>query len=265
MQPFSPGGGDFYETPETKAVEDLNPRTIGIIRDQIRTWRTDAGANREMIDIWENKIDQWNELNPEYRAFRDELTMANKGLDRLLKERQELRERLKIEDGADLEEQLARTEMQIEKYGNDITRVQGKLASTRALVDVLRDKTLPLKTKMIELFKRRGLTIAALLTAVGLSISTLALAVKGGSAAASGGGAAGGVTPSAGRSKTALETLAKWLRALAEKSAAAIPGLIGTIVSFILKTAGSAVSFIGEQLWLFVTAAIFFVITKYAI
>ena len=54
----------------------------------------------------------------------------------------------------------------------------------------------------------------------------------------------------------------EWLKALATKSAAAIPGLIGTIVSFILRTAGGVVGFIGDQLFLFLTALTFFIVNR---
>ena len=41
---------------------------------------------------------------------------------------------------------------------------------------------------------------------------------------------------------------ADWLKAQAAKSAAALPGIIGSIVSFILKSAGAVVGFLAEHL-----------------
>ena len=54
----------------------------------------------------------------------------------------------------------------------------------------------------------------------------------------------------------------KWI---AEKTAASIPGVIGSILSFIFKAAASVTGFIAEQLWvllLFVGAFIYKWITE---
>jgi len=49
--------------------------------------------------------------------------------------------------------------------------------------------------------------------------------------------------------KKQLKTLAGWLKALAGKVAAALPGIIGAIVSWLQKTAGVAVTWLAEHLW----------------
>ena len=50
------------------------------------------------------------------------------------------------------------------------------------------------------------------------------------------------------RVKEGLQKLAEWLKELAKKSTAALPGIIGSIVSFILKSAGTIVGFMAEHL-----------------
>jgi len=49
--------------------------------------------------------------------------------------------------------------------------------------------------------------------------------------------------------KKQLKTLAGWLKALAGKAAAALPGVIGAFVSWLLKTAGSVATWLAGHLW----------------
>jgi len=74
----------------------------------------------------------------------------------------------------------------------------------------------------------------------------------------------GGITPApsptpggaAGWVKKQLKTLADWLKVLAGKAAAVLPGIIGAIVSWLLKTAGSVAVWLVEHLWALATALI---------
>ena len=51
-------------------------------------------------------------------------------------------------------------------------------------------------------------------------------------------------------------TLGDWLKDLASKSASAFPGLIGSIVSFIVTKAGEVVGFVAEHLFIVVIAIV---------
>ena len=48
--------------------------------------------------------------------------------------------------------------------------------------------------------------------------------------------------------RDALKRFGRFLLELAKKSAAGLPGLIGTVVSFLLKTAARVVGFLAEHL-----------------
>ena len=48
------------------------------------------------------------------------------------------------------------------------------------------------------------------------------------------------------------------LKTLGAKAASALPGLVGAIVSFIFKAAGSAIGFLAEHVWLLILAAVAF-------
>jgi len=109
-----------------------------------------------------------------------------------------------------------------------------------AIERVLNEDT-TLAERLRKLFREQGVTIASVLTALGFIVSTIVLAIQN----AFGGGEPtpaptpsdrGGVTDWV---KKQLKTLAGWLKALAGNAAAALPGVIGAIVSWLLKTAGS--------------------------
>jgi len=53
-----------------------------------------------------------------------------------------------------------------------------------------------------------------------------------------------------------LQSLGKWLKALTGKAAAALPGIIGAIVSWLLKTVGSVAVWLAEHMWALAVALI---------
>ena len=90
------------------------------------------------------------------------------------------------------------------------------------------------------LFREQGITIVSILTAIGMAISTLVLALTGG-------GAGGSPSPAPKPSdkggvkewiKKHLQALGRALANLAGKAAAALPGIIGSIVSWLLGALG---------------------------
>ena len=112
------------------------------------------------------------------------------------------------------------------------------------------DKTLAERIKT--LFREQGITIASILTALGMTISTIILALTGGS----GGGAAPPQPPQPpGKGgvkewlKKHLQSLGRILAKLADKSAAALPGIIGSIVSWLLSLLGKTAVWLAGNLW----------------
>ena len=98
------------------------------------------------------------------------------------------------------------------------------------------------------LFREQGITIASILTTIGLAISTLVLALTGG-------GSAPLTPPPSDKGglkewvKKHLETLGWVLVKLAGKAAAALPSIIGSIVSWLLGTLGNVASWVADNLW----------------
>ena len=116
------------------------------------------------------------------------------------------------------------------------------------------DKDTSLGEKIRTLFREQGITIASILTAIGMAIGVLveALLPGGGAATPSGGG---GEPPPKdekglkGWIRNKLKALASLLGRLGMKAAEALPGVIGGIISWILNRAKDVVGWVSQNLW----------------
>jgi len=126
--------------------------------------------------------------------------------------------------------------------------LRSQISRIRQTIKRVLNEDTTLAERLRTLFREQEITIASILTALGFIVSTIVLAIQN--------VFAGGVTPapappSSGVGdwvKKQLKTLANWLKALAGKAAAALPGVISAIVSWLLKTAGSVAVWIAEHL-----------------
>ena len=116
------------------------------------------------------------------------------------------------------------------------------------------DKDTSLGEKIRTLFREQGITIASILTAIGMAIRVLVEALlPGGSAAAASRG--GGEPPPKdekglkGWIRNKLKALASLLGKLGMKAAEALPGIIGGIISWILNRAKDVVGWVSQNLW----------------
>ena len=100
------------------------------------------------------------------------------------------------------------------------------------------------------LFREQGITIVSILTAIGMIIGVIVDAVI---------PTGGGVTTTPSQPslqggvkdwvKKQLHNLGRLLANLAGKAAAALPGVIGSIVSWLLSATGKVVNWFGNNLW----------------
>ena len=120
------------------------------------------------------------------------------------------------------------------------------------------------------LFREQGITITSVITALGLAIGMIINSIL--SAAKSIVPPAPTPTPKPtppapkptpkpepgikGWIKEQLRNIANLLLKLADKMLIALPGIIGSVVSFVLKAASTAVGFISEHLWLLIVALV---------
>ena len=106
-----------------------------------------------------------------------------------------------------------------------------------------RENSLSLRERIKLIFKKYGLTVTAIVLAAGVTI----------------GAVIGTITNALKKLGT---NLAKGLKNIGAKAASALPGLIGAIVSFLFKAAGSAIGFLAEHTWLLILAVVAFLFQK---
>ena len=175
-------------------------------------------------------------------------------------------------------------EIQDPKYSDDlrnriedrIGKLRGELTERNEEIDILKgeaskqinqikesitkflDKeTGTLGERIRTLFKEQGITIVSILTAIGMAIGVLIQALLGGPSASApkSGGTSGGDTKGGAREwiKNKLKALSQLLGKLADKALASLPGIIGSIISWILNRAKEVIGWLSQNLWALIT------------
>ena len=107
------------------------------------------------------------------------------------------------------------------------------------------------------LFKEQGITIVSILTSVGMAIGVLIEALLGGpSMSTSTSQSTTTSDKNAGARewiKNKLKALSQLLGKLADKALASLPGIIGSIISWILNRAKEAIGWLSQNLWAVIT------------
>ena len=177
-------------------------------------------------------------------------------------------------------------EIQDPKYSDDqrdmiegrINKLRGELTERNKEIDILKgeaskqinqirgsitkflDKeTGTLGERIRTLFKEQGITIVSILTAVGMTVGVLIEALLGGptvSTTTSGSSPADGGDKKGGARewiKNKLKALSQLLGKLADKALASLPGIIGSILSWILNRAKEVIGWLSQNLWALIT------------
>ena len=151
---------------------------------------------------------------------------------------------------ADLKEERA---ARLEIVSQNRKELASQFSRIRQTVEKILDGDLNLKEKLKLILREHGLTITAVLTSLGLIISTIVSALAG--------GAAGDFsTPQKNPNKlkewvkNKLKALGRLLGRLAGKAAAALPGIIGSIIAGVLNFFKKVVAAAAEHVWLFLTS-----------
>ena len=205
----------------------------------------DPDADPETRELAQNKYSEldksYQQLVSEEKMFEQQLgekqSLANEKKEQLKKDKQELEKQNKedreiINDRDADPEEIRRAE----------ERVAFRQAEIRQINTQLEEGGESLSEKVKEIFKKYGLTLTAIFLAAGVTI----------------GAVIGTITNAL---KAMGKQLANGLKALGQKAAAALPGLIGSIVSFL--TAGQVFGFLAEHTWLLILAVVAFVVDKY--
>ena len=130
-------------------------------------------------------------------------------------------------------------------------RLKNQITSFRETIAKVFDKDTSLGEKIRTLFREQGITIASILTAIGMAIRVLVEALlPGGGGAISGGGGEPPPKDEKGLKKwirSKLKPLAFLLGRLGIKAAEALPGIIGGIISWILNRAKDVVGWVSQN------------------
>ena len=162
------------------------------------------------------------------------------------KQHEELRKRLnKLND-----------ELKVRQESIDLLkgRLRNQITSFKETIAKVLDKDTSLGEKIRTLFREQGITIASIITAIGMAIGVLveALLPGGGAAATSGGGGKPAPKDEKGLKewiRNKLKALGSLLGRLGIKAAEALPGIIGGIISWILNRAKDVVGCVSQNLW----------------
>ena len=138
------------------------------------------------------------------------------------------------------------------RYSNQIYQIR------ESIMKFLDKKTGSLGERIRTLFKEQGITIVSILTALGMTLGVLIEALLGGSSTTS--------TPTSESTTTSdkkggarewiknkLKALSQLLGKLADKALASLPGIIGSIISWILNRAKKVIGWLSQNLWALIT------------
>ena len=141
------------------------------------------------------------------------------------------------------------------RYSNQIYQIR------ESIMKFLDKETGTLGERIRTLFKEQGITIVSILTALGMTLGVLIEALLGGPSTS---------TPTSQSTTTSdkqpkvkggarewiknkLKALSQLLGKLADKALASLPGIIGSIISWILNRAKEVVGWLSQNLWALIT------------
>ena len=179
-----------------------------------------------------------DKLMAEREVYIRRLDTATEVIKELEEEREASKEQL---EGLELQVGAARQRIEELEVPNESTRLElqeleGEREALEGEREVIEER-LSLKDRIKQIIKRYGVSVTGVALAVGVTIGVVLSSLQSGLASvAKGVGSA--------------------LKSLGGKLANMLPGMIGAIASFIFKTAGEVVSFLGKHAWLLVVGVV---------
>ena len=137
------------------------------------------------------------------------------------------------------------------RYSNQIYQIR------ESIMKFLDKETGTLVERIRTLFKEQGITIVSILTALGMTIGVLIEALLGGPSTSTPTPQSTTTSDKKGGTrewiKNKLKALSSLLGKLAAKAGAALPGIIGSIVAWLLNRAKEVVGWLSQNLWALIT------------
>ena len=162
-----------------------------------------------------------------------------------------------------IEDRIKRLRAELDEKNKEIAILKGEASKQINQIKESITKFLDKETGMFgerirTLFKKQGITIVSILTAVGMAIGVLIEALSGSptvSTTASGSTSSGDGKGGGAREwiKNKLKALPQLLGKLADKALSSLPGIIGSIISWILNRAKEGVGWLSQNLWALTT------------
>ena len=241
----------LIETSLTEIGEDASTQTGGLTLRELegldKELRTTRGSLRSAIA---KSIAKQVDIDRENRKLEE---MAN---DETYSDEQREEVRARLQRFQD-EQKAINEQIHILKgrYSNQIYQIR------ESIMKFLDKETGTLGDRIRTLFKEQGIMIVSILTAVGMAIGVLIEALLGGPSAS---------TPTSQSAttndkqqkvkggarewiKNKLKALSQLLGKLADKVLASLPGIIGSILSWILNRAKEVVGWLSQNLWALIT------------
>ena len=138
------------------------------------------------------------------------------------------------------------------RYSNQIYQIR------ESIMKFLDKETGTLGERIRTLFKEQGITIVSILTALGMTLGVLIEALLGGPSTTNTPAPQSAITSDKKGGarewiKNKLKALLQLLRKLADKALASLPGIIGSILSWILNLAKEVIVWLSQNLWALIT------------
>ena len=236
----------LIETSLTETGADVSTQTGGLTLRELqgldKELRTISGSLRSAIAKSIAKQVDMDKENRKLEEMANDKTYSDE-------QREEVQARLqRFQD----EQKAISDQIRILKgrYSNQIYQIRESI--TKFL-----DKETSLGERIRTLFKEQGITIISILTALGMTLGVLIEALLGGPSASAPTPQSTTTSDKKGGArewiKSKLKALSSLLGKLAAKAGAALPGIIGSIVAWLLNRAKEVIGWLSQNLWALIT------------
>ena len=237
----------LIETSLTETGEDASTQTGGLTLRELeglhKELRMISGSLRSAIAKSTAKQVDIDKENRKLEEMANDETYSDK-------QREEVRARLqRFED----EQKAINDQIRIlnSRYSNQIYQIK------ESIMKFLDKETGTLGERIRTLFKEQGITIISYLTAFGMTLGVLIKALLGSPSMSTPTSESTTTSDKKGGArewiKNKLKALSQLLGKLADKALASLPGIIGSILSWILNRAKEVIGWLSQNLWPLIT------------
>jgi hypothetical protein len=243
FQRMFPTDGQIESTPMEQLVQTTND-VINTIEHSPLPMRELFALDKTLQTVrgeLTNNLAKLGELDNHIEREKEKLAQADDAnLDTEIKRRIESR----------LKDLYVERSARLEVLSNNREQLRNQVSRIRETINKILHEDTTLAERIKTLFKEQGITIASILTAFGMVISTIVLVITGTGSLPP--------TPPSGSSsnsdlkswvKKQLSHLSELLKKLGIKALESLPAIIGSIVSWLFSTAGKVVGYMADHLW----------------